>query len=74
VKEVLVPVAQLTACDAAIEGHLARLAAHTPPPPTPLPPPRRRQKPQRNEPRFDLRTPLHQLTGADLSQIDGIGP
>ena len=27
-----------------------------------------------NEPTFDARTPLHQLTGADLSQIDGIGP
>ena len=43
-------------------------------PPSPLPAARRRQKPQHNEPRFDLRTPLHQLTGVDLSQIDGIGP
>ena len=65
---------QLTACDAAIERHLARLAARAPVPPSPLPAARRRQKPQHNEPRFDLRTPLHQLTGVDLSQIDGIGP
>jgi hypothetical protein len=65
---------QLTACDTAIEVHLARLAVHAAPPTTPLPPPRRRQKPYKNEPRFDLRTPLHQLTGVDLSQIDGIGP
>jgi transposase len=50
------------------------LTAATPAPATPLPPARRRQKPRENEPRFDLRTPLHQLTGADLSQIDGIGP
>ena len=37
-------------------------------------PARPRQKPHDNEPRFDIRTPLHQLTGVDLSQIDGIGP
>ena len=65
---------QLTACDVAIEAHLAQLAATTAPPASPLPAPRRRQQPRENEPRFDLRTPLHQLTGVDLSQIDGIGP
>jgi transposase len=65
---------QLTACDVAIEAHLTQLAATTTPPASPLPTPRRRQKPRENEPRFDLRTPLHQLTGVDLSQIDGIGP
>jgi len=65
---------QLTACDGAIEAHLAHLTATAVPSATPLPPARRRQKPRENEPRFDVRTPLHQLTGADLSQIDGIGP
>lgn len=65
---------QLTACDGAIEAHLAHLTATTAPATTPLPPARRRQKPRENEPRFDIRTPLHQLTGADLSQLDGIGP
>jgi transposase len=65
---------QLTACDVAIEAHLAQLATTTAPPASPLPTPRRRHKPRENEPRFDLRTPLHQLTGIDLSQIDGIGP
>lgn len=65
---------QLAASDTAIEAHLARLAAAAAPPPTALPPARRRQKPRENEPRFDLRTPLHQLTGVDLSQLDGIGP
>lgn len=64
---------QLAACDTAIETHLAHLTAATTPT-TALPPARRRQKPRENEPRFDLRSPLHQLTGADLSQIDGIGP
>jgi transposase len=65
---------QLAACDAAIDLHLGRLTAAATKPTTPLPAARRRQKPQANEPRFDLRTPLHRLTGADLSQIDAIGP
>ena len=39
-----------------------------------MPAARPRQKPRDNEPRFELRTPLHQLTGVDLSQLDGIGP
>jgi len=65
---------QLATCDAAIEAHLQRLTARVTAPTTALPPARRRQKPHDNEPRFDIRTPLHQLTGVDLSQIDGIGP
>jgi len=65
---------QLAACDAAIEAQLAQLAAIAAPPVTALPPARRRQKPRENEPRFDVRTPLHRLTGVDLSQIDGLGP
>jgi hypothetical protein len=65
---------QIAACDAAIEAHLGQLTAQVPAPTTALPPPRPRQKPRDNEPRFDLRTPLHHLTGVDVSQIDGIGP
>ena len=65
---------QLAACDAAIEAHLAPLAAQAPAPATPLPAPRTKPKPRDNAPRFDMRTPLHQLTGVDLSQIDAIGP
>jgi len=64
----------LAACDTAIETHLQILATHARQATTPLPPPRSRQKPRGNEPRFELRTPLHQLTGVDLSQLDGIGP
>ena len=42
---------------------------------TPLPPPRVPKKPRDNEPRFELRAPLHQLTGGvDLTPIDGITP
>ncbi len=67
---------QLAACDAAIEAHVAMLAAQAPPPAGPLPPPRTKTKPKArdNAPRFDIRTPLHQLTGVDLSQIDALGP
>jgi transposase len=65
---------QLASCDTAIEAHLAHLTATVTPPPTPLPARRPRHKPRINEPHFDLRAPLHHLTGADLSQIDGIGP
>jgi transposase len=65
---------QLAACDAAIQAHLAPLAAQAPPPATPLPAPRTKPKLLDNAPRFDMRTPLHQLTGVDLSQLDAIGP
>lgn len=66
---------QLTACDAAIEAHVRALTARVAMPPTALPPPRVTKKARDNAPRFDMRTPLHQLTGGtDLSQIDGIAP
>lgn len=66
---------QLTACDVAIAAHLETLAAPAPEPTRPLPPPRGTRNPAHsNEPAFDVRKPLHRLTGADLSQIDGIGP
>ena len=65
---------QIVGCDFAIEGHLQSLASVARAATTPLPAARPRQKPRHNEPRFELRTPLHQLTGVDLSQLDGIGP
>ena len=65
---------QLAACDAALAGQLAALTAACAPPATPLPAPRTRRRPRDNEPTFEIRSPLHQLTGVDLSQIDGIGP
>jgi transposase len=65
---------QIAGCDTAIEAHLQQLTAQLDPPRTPLPPARPRQKPRDNQPRFDVRTPLHYLTNVDLSQLDGIGP
>jgi transposase len=65
---------QVAACDAAIEAQVHTLVAQAPAPAGPLPAPRTRKKPRDNEPRFDIRTPLHQLTGVDLTQLDAIGP
>jgi transposase len=66
---------QIAECDTAIEVLLDTLAAEQPQPSAALPPPRRKSYPKSHEPRFDIRTPLHRLTGgADLSQIDAIGP
>jgi transposase len=65
---------QIAECDTAIETQLTELAAHQPPPSTALPGPRR-QSVSKHAPAFDLRSPLHRLTGGvDLSQIDSIGP
>ncbi|RPH55508.1 MAG: IS110 family transposase [Acidobacteria bacterium] len=65
---------QLAACDTAIEAHVQALTAPLDVPAVPLPGARVTRKPRHNEPRFEIRTPLHQLTGVDLTQIDGIAP
>lgn len=65
---------QLAACDAATEAHLQTLGAAAPAPTRALPAPRSTAKPRRNEPRFDIRGPLQQLTGIDLTQLHAIGP
>lgn len=67
---------QLSACDATIEACVQRLAATVAVPPRPLPPARvAPRKARHHELTFDIRTPLHQLTGGvDLTQIDGIAP
>ena len=64
---------QISACDEAIEALLQDLAARQALPDTPLPRARRRPRPK-NEPRFDIRSPLHRLSGADLTQIDAVAP
>jgi transposase len=67
--------AQLAACDRAIEAQVQTMTAQRSTPPTALPDPRVTKKPRDNEPRFEIRTPLHHLTGGvDLTQIDGIAP
>jgi transposase len=61
---------QLAALDQRIEDYLARLERVTDE--CPPAPPKRRQSPKHNQPRFDARTYLYQLTGVDLTRIDGI--
>jgi transposase len=66
---------QMTICDRTIEAHVATLTAQGAPVPTPLPASPRPVRRRANEPAFDIRTSLHQLTGGvDLTQIDGIAP
>jgi len=65
---------QIESCDTQIEAHLKALATSTTPPAAPSSIPRARRKASSNEPHFDVRTSLHQLSGVDLSQLDGIGP
>ncbi|HEX4998228.1 MAG TPA: IS110 family transposase, partial [Terriglobia bacterium] len=66
---------KIAACDRDIEAHVQTLAAKIDLPSTPIPDARTRRKPRDNEPRFEIRTPLHQLTGGiDITQIDGFSP
>jgi len=67
--------AHLEACDRVIDAHVHTLTVRLTSPAAPLPAPRVTKKPRANEPRFEIRAPLHQLTGGiDLTQIDGIAP
>lgn len=66
---------QLVTCDKAIEAQLTTLTAQLPPPTQTVPAPRVTRKARDNSPTFEMRAPLHHLTGGvDLSQIDGIAP
>ena len=66
---------QMAICDRIIETHVATLTTQVAPSLTPLPASPRPARRRTNEPGFDIRTSLHQLTGGvDLTQIDGIAP
>ena len=60
-------------CDEHINAALQTLNQSTSVPDTPLPKPRHKTR-QPNALNFDVRTPLYQLVGSDLTQIHGIGP
>lgn len=60
-------------CDVEVEHLLATLNQARPVPKDPLPKPRHSARP-RNEPRFDVRSALYTLVGADLTQAHGFGP
>jgi len=63
---------QIEACDAQIEATLAQLNIDREAPAQPLPTVRHQGGP--NEPRFEVRSALYTLLGADLSQVHGFGP
>jgi transposase len=65
---------QLTACDAAIEMQLQQLSAQVVQPAAPMPAARTKSSRRAQEPAFEIRRYLYQMTGVDLSQMDGIGP
>lgn len=59
---------QIQACDHEIEAHLAKIESRTS---EPVPGPAAR-KPERNQPRFDVRSHLHRILGVDLTAIPGL--
>jgi transposase len=65
---------QVQVCDGEIEALLQTLAAQQDKPSVSPPPARSKKKPRDNEPRFEIRPLLYRLAGADLTQIDTIGP
>jgi hypothetical protein len=62
---------QLKACDAEIERKYSALKPVVDVKAQPLPPPSRKQRPK-NSPAYDLRTYLYQITGVDLTRVDGL--
>lgn len=61
-------------CDRHIEQCLAQFSDQVDVEASPLAQPKsRRNKPQGNQPAFDLRTHLYRISGVDFTQIDGLG-
>ena len=67
--------AQVSQCDRQIETHLQTIQQKVVPEVIPMPAPRRPSKllSRKHTPQYDLRKYLYQITGVDLTQIDGIG-
>ena len=65
---------QLHDCDAEIESLFQQIASRRCEPELPIPAERCRPRTDGNAPRFEIRELLYRLTGADLTQIDSIGP
>jgi len=66
---------KLRACDEQIEALIRVLEAQCPRPEGELTSRPKTKKPRRNEPHFDIRSPLFSLSGGvDLTEVPGIGP
>lgn len=63
---------QIDDCDQQIAGYLRSLESRVDTEKNPLKPPRSKKKNRRNTPEFDCRHEAYRISGADLTQIDGI--
>lgn len=63
---------QIEACDTEIERHYTVMKPLFDEPLPPLAPATKKNRRQGNAPQFDLRLYLYQLTGVDLTEIDGL--
>lgn len=63
---------QIQACDTELERQYSVIKPHFDEPLPPLPPTPKKQRRQGNTPQFDVRLSLYQLTGVDLTLIDGL--
>jgi transposase len=64
---------QISECDQQIAKVLDDLRSHGPKSGQNPPKPRQKERYNNNQPRIDIRGPLYEMTGEDLTQIDGIG-
>lgn len=64
--------AQLQECDAELARHYSAIKPVVDIEQEPLPPSRKKNTHSKNAPVFDVRTHLYQLTGVDLTAIDGL--
>lgn len=69
-----ITLSKIQECDAEIEKLLKHLELTSPERETGLTPKARKRKINRNEPKFEIRSPLFALTGVDLTTITSIGP
>jgi transposase len=66
---------KIRACDEQIEALIRVLEAQCPTHDRELSPPPRTKRPRKNEPHFDIRSPLFSLSGGvDITEVPGIGP
>lgn len=64
---------QIAACDAQIESYLTQLPSALASS-EPLQPQQPKRNARQNQPRFDLRSHLHRISGVDFCAIAGLGP
>lgn len=64
--------AQIQECDAELARHYSTCKPVVDLAQEPLPPRRKKNTHSKNAPAFDVRTPLYQLTGVDLTAVDGL--